>query len=72
VGLLEDMLSTGLAGGMLPVEFVGVAGCCQWCNGRIDNMPELELDWFDKPVMEKAKDRMESIVDDGDSIAWCG
>jgi hypothetical protein len=35
-------------------------------------MPEVELDWSDKPVMEKVKDRMESIADDGGSIAWCG
>jgi hypothetical protein len=32
----------------------------------------VELDWFDKPTMEKAKDRMVSIADDGGSIAWCG
>jgi hypothetical protein len=33
-------------------------------------MSGVELDWFDKPAMEKVKDRMESIADDGGSIAW--
>jgi hypothetical protein len=42
VRLLEDMLS---------VEFTGIAGGWLWRNGRIDNMPEVELEWFDKPVM---------------------
>jgi hypothetical protein len=35
-------------------------------------MPEVELDWFDKPAMEKVKDGMESTADDGGSIVWCG
>jgi hypothetical protein len=33
---------------------------------------EVELGLFGKLVIEKAKDEMESIADDGDSIAWCG
>jgi hypothetical protein len=33
---------------------------------------EVELGLFGKLVIEKAKDKMESIADDGDSIAWCG
>jgi hypothetical protein len=69
VGLLEDMLSVRLAGGMLSTEFVGG---CLWRNGRTDNIPEVKLDWFDKLVVEKANDRMESIADDEGSIAWCG
>jgi hypothetical protein len=54
---------------MLSTEFVGG---CLWRNGRTDNIPEVKLDWFDKLVVEKANDRMESIADDGGSIAWCG
>jgi hypothetical protein len=32
----------------------------------------VELDWFDKPVIEKVKDRMQIIDDDEGSISWCG
>jgi hypothetical protein len=34
-------------------------------------MPEVELGLFGKLVMEKAKDKMESIAGDGGSIALC-
>jgi hypothetical protein len=57
---------------MLSVEFMEVAGGWLWRNGRTDSMPEVELDLFGKLVVEKAKDKMESIADDGSSIAWCG
>jgi hypothetical protein len=72
VGLLEDMLSMGLAGVMLSVGFAGVASGWLCHNGRTNNMPEVGLDWFGKPMMEKENDMMESIVDDGGSFAWCG
>jgi hypothetical protein len=67
-----DMLSVELAGGMLSVELVRVAVGWLWCNGMTDSMPEVELGLFDKLVVERARDNMESIADDGDSIAWCG
>jgi hypothetical protein len=30
-------------------------------SGRIDNMPKVGLGWFDKFVLEKAKDKMRNI-----------
>jgi hypothetical protein len=36
-----------------------------------DSMPEVELGLFEKLVMEKVRDKMESVVDDEGSIAWC-
>jgi hypothetical protein len=43
-----------------------------WCNGMTDSIPEVERGLFDKLVVEKVRDKMESIADDGGSIAWCG
>jgi hypothetical protein len=60
VELLEDMLFVGL-GGMLSVELVKVVDDLVWRNIRIDNTPNVEFDWFDKLVLEKAKDRMGNI-----------
>jgi hypothetical protein len=61
VGLLGGMLFTELVGGMLSVEFAGVAVGWLWCNGTTDSMPEVELGLFDKLVVEKVRDKMESI-----------
>jgi hypothetical protein len=49
------MLSVELAGGMLSVELVRVAVGWLWCNGMTDSMPEVELDLFDKLVVERAR-----------------
>jgi hypothetical protein len=57
---------------MLFVEFAEVVVGWLWRNGMIDDMSEVELDWFNKPTMERGKDMMESIADDEGSIAWCG
>jgi hypothetical protein len=43
-----------------------------WRNGKIDSMSQVVLDWFGRLVVQKAKDRMESIVDGESSIALCG
>jgi hypothetical protein len=71
VGLLGDMLSAKLVGDMLSMEFVGVVVGWLWRNGMTDSMPEVELGLFEKLVMEKVRDKMESVVDDEGSIAWC-
>jgi hypothetical protein len=39
----------------------GVAVGWLWCNGTTDSMSEVELDLFDKLVVEKVRDKMESI-----------
>jgi hypothetical protein len=41
-------------------------------NGKIDSMPEVVLDWFDRLVVKRAKDKMVSITSGEGSIAWCG
>jgi hypothetical protein len=41
-------------------------------NGKIDSMPEVVLDWFDRLVVKRAKDKMVSIAGGEGSIAWCG
>jgi hypothetical protein len=66
------MLSAELVGGILSVEFAGVVVGWLWCNGMTDSIPEEEHGLFDKLVVQKARDKMESIADDGGSIAWCG
>jgi hypothetical protein len=53
---------------MLFAEFMGG---WLWHNGRTDSMSEVKLDWFGK-LVERARDKMESIADGGGSIAWCG
>jgi hypothetical protein len=50
------------------VELVAGSFCH---NGRTDNKPEVELDWVGRHV-EKARGKMESIVDGGGSAVWCG
>jgi hypothetical protein len=42
-----------------------------WHNGRIGSMPEVGFGGFRRLVVE-AKDRMENIAGDAESIAWCG
>jgi hypothetical protein len=66
------MSSAELVGDMLSMEFAGVVVGWLWHNGTTDSMPEVELGLFDKLVMEKVGDKMESVVDDEGSIAWCG
>jgi hypothetical protein len=63
------MLFVGL-GGMLSVELVKAVDDFAWRNDRIDNTPNVEFDWFDKLVLEKAKDRMGNIGGGG-GIARC-
>jgi hypothetical protein len=68
VGLVVDILSTELVGGTLSGEFVGG---WLWRNGWTDSMLEVELDWLDKIMLGKVKDKMESIADNGGSTTWC-
>jgi hypothetical protein len=56
---------------MLFVEFAEVVGGWLCCNGRIDNMNEVKLDRFGK-LVERVRDKMESIADGGGCIVWCG
>jgi hypothetical protein len=52
--------------------FVEVVGGWLWRNGsRVDSMSEVELDWFGK-LVERVRDKMDSITDGGGSIVWCG
>jgi hypothetical protein len=43
-----------------------------WHIGKIDTMSDAVPDWFGKLMVQKAKDRMESIAGGEGSIAWCG
>jgi hypothetical protein len=72
VRLLGDMVSMDMMGGMLFVELTEVAVGWLWRNGMTNSMPEVELGLFDKLVVEKARDKMESIAGDGGSNTQCG
>jgi hypothetical protein len=61
-----------LAEGMLFAEVADAMGGWLWCNGKIDSMPEVVLDWFGRLVVKKVKDRMVTIAGDEGSVAWCG
>jgi predicted NUDIX family NTP pyrophosphohydrolase len=56
---------------MLYVELANVTGDWMWHSGRIDNMPEVRLGWFDKLMLEKANDKLGNIGGGGWLIAWC-
>jgi hypothetical protein len=58
--------------GMLFVELAKVEDGWLWRNGRIGSMQEVGFGCFDKPVVEKAKDRMGNIAGGGKPIARCG
>jgi hypothetical protein len=62
VKLLGDMLSVGLAEGMLSVELAEVEGGWLWCSGMIDSMSEVGLGYFGVFVVERVKDMMVSIA----------
>jgi hypothetical protein len=53
---------------MLFVELAKVVGDWLWYSSMISNRLGLELDCFDRLVVENAKGKMESIADDGESI----
>jgi hypothetical protein len=72
VELLEDMLSTELAEGMLSVELVKAVDDWLWHNSRIDNMSEVTLGYFSKLVVGRVKDTMENIAGSEGPIAWYG
>jgi hypothetical protein len=55
------MLSVEVGEGMLSVELAKIADDWMRRSGRIDNMPKVGLGWFDKFVLEKAKDKMRNI-----------
>jgi hypothetical protein len=57
---------------MLFVELVKVVDDWLWHSDMIDNRSGLGLDSFDRLVVENAKGKMQSIIGDGESIAWCG
>jgi hypothetical protein len=59
VALLEDMLF---------VELAKVVDDWLWYSSMISNRLGLELDCFDRLVVENVKGKMESIADDGESI----
>jgi hypothetical protein len=56
---------------MLYVELANVTGDWMWHSGRIDNMPEVRLGWFDKLMLEKVNDKLGNIGGGGWLIAWC-
>jgi hypothetical protein len=60
-----------LVGVLLFVERAELVGGSFWHNGRTDNKTEVELDCHGRHV-EKARGKMESIVDGGGSTVWCG
>jgi hypothetical protein len=60
-----------LVEGMLFAKLTKVEDDWLWHNGRIGSMPEVGFGCFRRLVVE-AKDRMENIAGDAESIAWCG
>jgi hypothetical protein len=60
-----------LAESMLFTELVKVEGDWLWHNDWVGSMSEAGFGYFVRLVIE-AKDRMENITGDAESIAWCG
>jgi hypothetical protein len=56
---------------MLFVELAKILDDCLWHSGTVDNMPEVGLGYFDKLVVERVKERIESIAGSEGPIAWC-
>jgi hypothetical protein len=40
-----------------------------WCSDMIGNKPELELGYFGRLIVERAKGKMENIASSGELIA---
>jgi hypothetical protein len=58
-------------GDTLFVELANVVDGWLWRGGRVDNMTKIGFGYFGKLAVERARDRMGSIVDGEVSIAWC-
>jgi hypothetical protein len=56
---------------MLSLEMVRVADDWVWGNDKIDNTSKVGFGWFDKIMLEKAKDRMGNVGGGGGPIALC-
>jgi hypothetical protein len=61
-----------LAEGILFVKPTKVDDDWLWRNGRIDSMPKVGFDCFDKLVLERVNDMMENIAGGEGPIALCG
>jgi hypothetical protein len=57
--------------GMLFVELANAKNGWLWHSDMIRSNPELELGYFGRLLVGRAKGRIENIVGGGEPIAWC-